>query len=236
MAATRVVSDISRGRVARDEDGLVTPIRLDDLPAIDTDVLVVGAGPTGLMAGLVLHRRGVAAVVVDRKAGPTRESRALVVHARSMEIYDQLGLAETVLERAYLATRLQVGASPQGPGPNVTLLQTGGTRFPGVQVFEQSRNEELLSDTLRDGGADVRWKHRLVDLSDRTAEPDGRVEALLENDDSALLRVRARWCIGADGASSTVRRQLNLPFEGNTDDATFWVADVHDVRGCPIPR
>jgi len=233
MAATRVVSDISRGRVARDEDGLVTPIRLDDLPAIDTDVLVVGAGPTGLMAGLVLHRRGVAAVVVDRKAGPTRESRALVVHARSMEIYDQLGLAETVLERAYLATRLQVGASPRGPGPNVTLLQTGGTRFPGVQVFEQSRNEELLSDTLRDGGADVRWKHRLVDLSDRTAEPDGRVEALLENDDSALLRVRARWCIGADGASSTVRRQLNLPFEGNTDDATFWVADVHDVRGVP---
>lgn len=204
-----------------------------DLPALDTDVLVVGAGPTGLMAGLVLNRRGVAAVVVDHKAGPTRESRALAVHARSMEIYDQLGLALTVLARANPATRIQVGASDRGDGADISLLQTGATRFPGVQIFEQSHNEELLNEALAAGDGAIRWRHRLVDLVDRTAEPDGRVDALLEDDRGGLLRVRARFCIGADGASSAVRRQLNLPFEGTTDDATFWVADVHDVHGVP---
>ena len=208
-------------------------VHIDDLPVTVTDVLIVGAGPTGLMAGVVLNRRGVPAVVVDRKAGPTRESRALAVQARTMEIYDQLGLAETVLEDAFPAMRMQIGESRSANGPDLSLLQKGATRFPGIQIFEQSRNEQLLADSLAAGEGDIRWRHRLVDLIDKTAEPDGRVEALLEDQDGGLLRVRARWCIGADGASSAVRRELNLPFEGKTDEATFWVADVRDVRGIP---
>ncbi|MFS0896786.1 FAD-dependent monooxygenase [Mycolicibacterium litorale] len=206
---------------------------VDDLPVTDTDVLIVGAGPTGLMAALVLNRRGVPAVVIDRKSGPTRESRALAVQARTMEVYDQLGLADTVLAKANAALRIQVGGSPRGIGPNLSRLQHGYTRFPGIQIFEQSHNEELLVGALTADGGDIRWRHRLLDLQDRTSAPDGRVEALLEGPDGALLRVRARWCIGADGASSAVRRELNLPFEGRTDDATFWVADVRDVRGVP---
>jgi 2-polyprenyl-6-methoxyphenol hydroxylase-like FAD-dependent oxidoreductase len=208
-------------------------VRLDDLPVIDTEVLVVGAGPTGLMAGVVLNRRGVPVVVVDRKAGPTRESRALAVQARTMEIYDQLGLAEAVVAGAFPALRMQIGESPSTNGPDFSLMQSGATRFPGIQIFEQSRNEQLLADTLIAAGGDIRWRHRLVDLVDRTTQSDGRVEALIEGEDGGLLRVRARWCIGADGAASAVRRELNLQFEGKTDDATFWVADVRDVRGVP---
>jgi 2-polyprenyl-6-methoxyphenol hydroxylase-like FAD-dependent oxidoreductase len=109
----------------------------------------------------------------------------------------------------------------------------GATRFPGIQIFEQSSNEQLLADTLVAGGGDIRWRHRLIDLVDKTDRPDGQVEALIEGEDGDLSRVRSRWCIGADGASSAVRRELNLPFEGNTDEATFWVADVRDVTGVP---
>ena len=76
-------------------------VHVEDLPVIDTDVLIVGAGPTGLMAGLVLTTCGVPAVVVDHKAGPTRESRALAVQARTMEIYDQLGPADRVIAGAF---------------------------------------------------------------------------------------------------------------------------------------
>jgi 2-polyprenyl-6-methoxyphenol hydroxylase-like FAD-dependent oxidoreductase len=205
-------------------------VRVEDLPVSETEVLVVGAGPTGLMAGLVLARRGVPAIVVDRKAGPTRESRALAVQARTMEIYDQLGLATTVQDRAFPALSLQIGTT-SGDGPDFSVLQRGATRFPGVQIFEQSQNEQLLAEGLAAANADVRWGHRLVDLVDGTAERDGRVEALLESADGGLTRVRARWCIGADGASSAVRRALNLPFDGATDAATFWVADLRDVRG-----
>lgn len=208
-------------------------VRLEDLPVTDTEVLIVGAGPTGLMAALVLARRGVPAVIVDRKAGPTRESRALAVQARTMEIYDQLGLAEQVIAGAHPAARMQMGQTAGPGGVGINQMQQGATRFPGIQVFEQSRNERLLSDALAGCGDGVRWNHRLVELIDQTADETGRISALLEGAGGGFSRVRARWCIGADGSSSVVRRGLNLAFEGVTDDATFWVADIHDVRGLP---
>lgn len=207
-------------------------IHLDDLPVLDTEVLVVGAGPTGLMAALVLSRRAIPSVVIDRKASPTKESRALAVQARTMEIYDQLGLAEQVLAGSFPAERMQIGL--QGARlPDFVKLQGGATRFPGIAIFEQSRNEELLAETLAAEGGEIRWQHRLVDLTDNTDQSDGRVQALVEGADGTLQRIRARWCIGADGASSLVRRALNVPFNGTTDEATFWVADVRGVEGLP---
>jgi 2-polyprenyl-6-methoxyphenol hydroxylase-like FAD-dependent oxidoreductase len=203
-----------------------------DLPIADTDVLVVGAGPTGLMAGLVLTLRGVPVVVVDQKAGPTRESRALAVQARTMEIYDQLGFADQVLSGAYPALRMQIGTDPPLGGISIARLQQGDTRFPGIQIFEQSANEQLLSRSLAVAGTEVLWRHRLVDLADDTGQTQAGVVALLDGPDG-LVRVRARWCIGADGARSAVRRELDIPFEGVTDDATFWVADLRGVHGLP---
>src|SRR5215470_5037383 len=207
-------------------------VRMADLPATGTDVLVVGAGPTGLMAGLVLTRRGVPVVVVDQKAGPTRESRALAVQARTMEIYDQLGLADQVLSGAYPALRMQIGTDPPLGGVNIARLQQGETRFPGIQIFEQSANEQLLTRSLAAAGTEVLWRHRLIDLIDDAGQTEGQVVALLDGP-SGLVRVRARWCIGADGARSAVRRELDIPFEGVTDDATFWVADLRGVPGLP---
>src|SRR3954467_1932541 len=174
---------------------------MDDLPTIDTDVLVVGAGPTGLMAGLVLTRRGVPVVVVDRKAGPTRESRALGVQARTMEIYDQLGLVGTVLARSHGVTRVQIGRGADPRTVSLDAAQQGSTRYPGLHIFEQSRNEELLWSALAETGNDVRGWHRLVDLVDGTDRPDGRVVALVEGPEG-LSRVRARWGGGGGGASS----------------------------------
>src|SRR5215510_8695221 len=119
------------GRASRTKERAMTTVRMADLPIADTDVLVVGAGPTGLMAGLVLTRRGVPVVVVDQKAGPTRESRALAVQARTMEIYDQLGLADQVLSGAYPALRMQIGMDSPLGGVSFASWQRGETRFPG---------------------------------------------------------------------------------------------------------
>src|SRR5699024_3249919 len=156
-----VRSGSTRRRVERTSAMLTTP-------PLDTDVLVVGAGPTGLMAGLVLQRRGADALVIDGKPGPTRESRAIVVQARSMAIYDRLGLAEQGPAPADPARRLRfapdaptadgpgepgVDDGADGPaGADFAAAQTGRTPFPGAQIFEQSRNEELLARTLADAG------------------------------------------------------------------------------------
>src|SRR3954452_16376866 len=105
------------------------------------DVLVAGAGPTGLMLANWLVKLGVDVIVVDGKDGPTRESRALVVQARSLEIYDQLGLREQVTESAERADAVAPGFLDRAFG-RVPLgaLGTGVTPFPYIEILEQSRN------------------------------------------------------------------------------------------------
>src|SRR5690348_17593988 len=112
---------------------------------LSCDVLVVGAGPTGLMLANWLLKLGVRVVVVDGKDGPTRESRALVVQARSIEVYDQLGIADKVLAAAYRAEALAPGFGDRAFG-RIPLGPLGGslTPYPWIEVLEQSRNEELL--------------------------------------------------------------------------------------------
>src|SRR3954470_23927125 len=110
-----------------------------------TDVLIAGAGPTGLMLANWLLKLGVEVIVADGKPGPTRESRALVVQARSLEIYDQLGLGGTVTAAAQRAEALAPGFRDRVFG-RVPLgaVGEGLTPYPFIEVLEQSRNEEIL--------------------------------------------------------------------------------------------
>lgn len=217
---------------ARSLEDMPSTASHEDAPAApDTTVLVVGAGPTGLMAALTLTAAGVPVRIVDPKSGPTRESRALGVQARTVEVYDQFGLAERMLAQAQSATTFAIseaGSTPARPIP-IADLQHGETPFPGIHVFEQSRNEELLADALTAAGGCVEWGTRLVAL---TTDHAG-VEAVLQDSAGNLSRCHARWCVGADGAGSLVRRSVDIPFTGVTDEGRFWVADVDGVTALP---
>jgi 2-polyprenyl-6-methoxyphenol hydroxylase-like FAD-dependent oxidoreductase len=208
---------------------------------LETDVLVVGAGPSGLMLAVVLARLGVDAVIVDGKSGPTRESRALGVQARTMELYDQLGLVDRVLAERSPATAVVPGAGRR-PFGRVELrgIGEGVSPYMEVTVFEQSRNERMLVDALADLGRQVRWGHRLVRLETVATGGDvaadgGRagaasVVATLEGPDGPVT-VRARYCAGADGSHSPVREALGVPFEGVTNEHSFYVTDAAGVTG-----
>jgi 2-polyprenyl-6-methoxyphenol hydroxylase-like FAD-dependent oxidoreductase len=187
------------------------------------DVLVVGAGPTGLMLANWLVKLGVDVIVVDGKDGPTRESRALVVQARSLEIYDQLGIGDHVLDAANRAGALAPGFGDRVFG-RISIGPLGGdlTPYPYLEILEQSRNEEILHDNLRKLGGEVRWETPVTAVS----QTDDGVSAKAGND-----TVRARFCVGCDGANSAIRKARRIPFEGITNPHRFFVLDAEAAAG-----
>ncbi len=187
------------------------------------DVLVAGAGPTGLMLANWLVRLGVDVIVVDGKDGPTRESRALVVQARSLEIYDQLGVGDLVLDAAGRADALAPGFGDRAFGRvPIGALGGTGTPHPYIEILEQSRNEEILYDNLRRLGGEVRWETPVTAV---TQTEDG-VSVKAGND-----TVRARFCVGCDGANSAIRKARRIAFEGVTNPHRFFVLDAEAAAG-----
>ena len=190
---------------------------------MDADVLVVGAGPTGLMLALQLARRGVSVVIVEAHSGPARETRALGVQARTLEIEAHLGIVARAIELGTpaLGARMWAGGRRRA---HVRLDDVGRhlTPYPYVLILGQDDTERLLGDRLRAEGVDVRWNCELVGL---TQEPD-RVVARLRESSGATRDLHVSWVAGCDGAHSTVRQLSRIPFEGAPYEHVFYLADV----------
>jgi 2-polyprenyl-6-methoxyphenol hydroxylase-like FAD-dependent oxidoreductase len=198
---------------------------------MDADVLIVGAGPTGLMLANQLIRRGVRVLLIDRHAGPARETRALGVQARTLEIYAQLG----IVDRALALGKRGTGANLWAQGKwmaRVPLGETGAnlTRFPYVLILGQDDNERIMGDRLRELGGAVQWQTELVGLVQR---PDA-VQATLRLPDGAERVVEVPWVAGCDGARSAVRELSGITFPGAPYEHIFFVADV-EMTGGMVP-
>jgi 2-polyprenyl-6-methoxyphenol hydroxylase-like FAD-dependent oxidoreductase len=197
------------------------------MPDIDCDVLIVGARPTGLMTACILAKLGVTAVVVDPRDGTTRESRALGLQARTMELFEQLGIVEEVRERAWVARALAIGYEKHQLGRlPLDAMGSDVTPYPAIHVLKQSDTEQILETHLKSLGGQVRWENRLTALTDHP----GGVEAVIA-DQSGDVVIRSRWCVGADGASSDVRKLRGIAYEGSTNERSYYVADAIDVKG-----
>ncbi|MEZ5987794.1 MAG: FAD-dependent monooxygenase [Planctomycetota bacterium] len=190
---------------------------------MNTQVLIVGAGPTGLMLANQLARRGVGVVIVDRHAGPAKETRALGVQARTLEIYRHLGVVDRALELGKRGTGANIWASGRRMA-RVPLGQAGRGRtpYPFILVLGQDDNERLLGDRLREDGVEVRWSTELIELRQ---EDDG-VTAVLRGEGGAEERLRADWVAGCDGAHSFIREHCAVPFIGAPYEHVFYVADT----------
>ena len=199
---------------------------------MDTDVLIVGAGPTGLMLANQLARRGVRMRIIDRHAGPARESRALGVQARTLEIYSHLGIAD----RAVALGKKADGAVLWAEGRRAARVPLGDigrdvSPYPYLLVLGQDDNERLLGDALRARGLGVEWNTELVGL----AQDSDHVTATLKNADGTRSEVRVPWLAGCDGARSTVRELNGIAFEGAPYQHVFFVADVQ-MTGSMVPE
>ncbi|WP_394772002.1 FAD-dependent monooxygenase [Mucilaginibacter sp.] len=199
-----------------------------------TDIIIIGAGPTGLMAACQLARFGVDLIIIDAKGGTTPESRAILVTARSMEIYQQMGLSDEVLAQGEYIRDLSIYINgKEKVGFSLGKAGNGLTDFPYLQSFEQSKNESLLYEQLKKMDRDVLWRTELVDLEQSAEGVTVKLQDLVTK---KHLEVRAKYLIGCDGASSTVRQQLKCKFEGRTYENKFFVADTRINWAQPAHR
>jgi 2-polyprenyl-6-methoxyphenol hydroxylase-like FAD-dependent oxidoreductase len=196
----------------------------------DTEVLIVGAGPTGLVLALWLTRLGVRVRIVDKTAEPGTTSRALAVQARTLEFYSQVGLADTVVERGRktIAANLWV-AGKRAAQAVLGEMGVGLSPFPYALIFPQDEHERLLVERLAEGGVQVERRTELL----RFEDADGRVIAYLKRPDGEQERCEAAYIAGCDGAHSTVREALQIGFPGGVYDHLFYVADV-EATGAAI--
>ena len=188
-----------------------------------TDVVVVGAGPTGLSLACQLVRHGVESVVVEKNGGVTPYSKAIGVHARTLEIYEQLGLAREAVGQGAVAGRVRLLSGGEVRGEfDLSGVGEGMSPYPYVLMLEQSKNERLLYEYLKGRGRDVRWGTTLESFSQTAAGVTAHVKTAAGDSRT----IEARYLVGCDGAKSPVRHALGLAFEGSTFERTFYVADA----------
>lgn len=187
------------------------------------DVLIVGAGPTGLVLALWLTRLGVTVRVLDKAAEPGTTSRALAVQARTLELYRQLDLTDAVLSEGHRvpAANFWVEAS-QRARIELAALGEGLTPYPFVFMYPQDRHERLLIERLEAVGVTVERQTELIAFTDH----GDLVNAQFRRADGTEETCPARYLVGCDGARSVVRKGIGADFPGGTYRQMFYVADI----------
>ncbi|HMB95273.1 MAG TPA: FAD-dependent monooxygenase [Tepidisphaeraceae bacterium] len=197
------------------------------MPASDTTtVLIVGAGPTGLTMASQLARLGVDCRIVEKSPAPAEQSRALGIQARTVEVFNAMGVAEQFVTAGWPVHGLSVYAAKKRIAH--IRLESLDTPFPFVLVLPQSQTEKILQSNLQEK-LGINVQRRIEWL--RMERGGNRIVSFLKDETASERTIESDWLIGCDGAHSAIRHALNLPFEGAEYPETFVLADVHIPAG-----
>ncbi len=190
----------------------------------DTDVLIVGAGPSGLTLAASLVARGVRTTLVDRQAAMAHTSRAGAVNARTLEVLEDLDVSRRLVKEGVVAPQFTIRDRRR----TLMRLDFGGlaTDYPYTLLVPQNITEKLLHDRLIELGGTVLRPKALTMI---TQDADG-VTATFDDGDV----VRARYAVGADGMHSVVREQAGIGFQGGAYEESFVLADVRMSGDVPV--
>ncbi len=188
-----------------------------------TDVLIIGAGPTGLALATTLAHRGIPVIVVDRQSAGDNTSRAAVVHARTLEELEAVGVADRLVALGIKAPTFTIRDRDRVLVP--VRFDTLPTRFPYSLMISQATTEAVLLARFTELGGTVLRPKSLTDL----AQDANGVTATFDDGTS----LRARYLIGADGMHSTVRERAGIGFPGDTYGHSFTLADVRLTGAAP---
>ncbi|KRG08628.1 FAD-dependent monooxygenase [Staphylococcus sp. NAM3COL9] len=188
------------------------------------EVLIVGAGPSGLAMAISLSNQGIPFKIIDKNKGPGTASRAMALQARVLEFYQQLGFSNKVVAKGILVNTINVYKDSKVVAQlPVGKIGKGISPYPYVLSLPQDVHERILVDELEKRGGQISWNHDLLRFED-----DGdAVTATINTPDGEITKTFSYIC-GCDGASSVVRKSLNLDFPGGTYHQMFFVADVEN--------
>jgi 2-polyprenyl-6-methoxyphenol hydroxylase-like FAD-dependent oxidoreductase len=188
--------------------------------AATTDVVIVGAGPTGLTLASTLADKGVGFVLLDRLAEGANTSRAAVVHARTLEVLETLGVTDRLRAEGLVVPRFTVRDRDRA----LLTVDFGRlpTRYPYTLMIPQNRTEAILLDRLQELGGRVHRPYAVLDVRPQRAG----VEVTVGSESGPSQILQARYVVGADGMHSTVRERAGIAFTGGSYDEAFVLADV----------
>ncbi len=195
-----------------------------------SDVLIVGAGPTGLVLALWLAKLGVKLRIIDKTAQPGTTSRALAVQARTLELYRQLDLAESVLAKGNKVPAVNLWVRGERAARlRFETIGAGLTPYAFLQIFPQDQHEQMLIERLNAFGISVERGSELIGFTDEGEHVVARLRAPDGKEESAEVNYLA----GCDGARSLVRESIGVGFPGGTYRQVFYVADI-EASGPPL--
>ena len=195
-----------------------------------SDVLIVGAGPTGLVLALWLTKLGVKVRIIDKTAEPSTTSRAVAVQARTLELYRQLGLTQAVIDKGHKVPAVNLWATGERKAHlDFSHIGAGLTPYSFLHIFPQDEHERLLVERLKQAGVAVERNTELMGFS----ENGDHIMARLRGLNGQEQRCKANYIAGCDGARSMVRQTIGTGFPGGTYQQVFYVADV-DASGPAI--
>jgi 2-polyprenyl-6-methoxyphenol hydroxylase-like FAD-dependent oxidoreductase len=190
------------------------------VPDTDVQVLIVGAGPVGLFLANECARRGLRWRIIEARSGQSEHSKALAIFPRTMELFDMAGIAGPFLEHANPVTAVAIVPRQRTLGR--IPFKPADSPYHFVAMVPQDVTERLLVEELRRKGGTVDYDTRCIAVD---AQGDDRVSVTLDRH-GKTAKITAAFVVGCDGAHSTVRHLLNLPFEGMEYAASFMLADV----------
>ncbi len=192
-------------------------------------VLIVGAGPTGMTAAMELSRFGVPIRIVDKLLTPSTTTRALAVQARTLELFEQRGLSQEMLQIGNRATATTIYGNGKCLGK--VHLEEIESRYNYILLLSQSETERILREQLVQQGVSIERGVEMIAFTQlESVSPSGisgGVKAVLRNQEGGLEELEAAYLFSADGAHSTARHLLGLPFAGKSRDQSYALADLY---------
>lgn len=190
---------------------------------LKTPILIVGAGPTGLMTACQLTRFGIDHIIIDKRSGPSDKSRAIGIQARTLEIFEQMRIQDIFLKNGEKIGQVKIYSR----NFNIAHVKFGDfgkglSPYPFVLILGQQITEEALTGYAKKNGSKVTWDTEAVSFE----EKKDTIVTTIKTKDGKKQKVESQYVIGADGAHSTVRHHIKADFGGNTYDTQFWLADA----------